>query len=207
MNRISITLVTIILCCIAIGSLTACGSKSNKRAVEAADLDKVMEEEGANAPAGPSRSALTAGELLQVAGCNDLSCVQLFMKERASDFIHAKKGEFASLNRGSVNDSASASLIIPFSTLYVSTDPGATWRVAHTVHKKEMADALLQEFIKDGFVLADSVNYYATQSKAYRYQSEKYPGRVLYYCPTYTPWPRRGLYMNASWMSYVFEVL
>ena len=189
----------------AVFVFSSCGSKSNKRAVKAEDLDKVMQEEAANA-AGPARSMLSAEEMRQLYNCNDAACVQLYMKEKATDFVHAKKGEFASLNRGEVKDSAGNGLLMPFSTLYYSSEPGATWRLAHTVHKKELSDALLNEFINKGFVIADSFRYYATSAKCYRYVSAQFPGQLLYYSPTYTPWYMKGIYMRPSWVSYVFEI-
>ena len=191
---------------LTIGLLAGCGSKSNKRAVNAEDLDKVMQEEAAMDPTGPTRSSLSATEIIELSQCADIACLQLYMKDKSADFVHAKKGEYASQNRGTVMDSSSNAMIIPFSTLYYENNTGATWRIAHTVHKKELADKLLADFAKKGFQLVDSVRYYATSSRSYRYSSEQFPGQVLYYSPTYTPWYMKGLYLGAKWMSYVFEV-
>ncbi len=186
--------------------VSSCKSKSNQRAIKEEDLDKVMQEDAANAPAGPSRSTLSSDDLMQLSRCEDISCVQLFMKERSSDFFYTKKGEYTSLNRGMVADSAGKELIMPFSTIYFSSESQATWRIAQTVHKKDLSDQLLNEFMQKGFVLVDSFRYYATEAKCYQYISAQHPRTALYYSPTYKPWYGKGLYMNPSWLSYVFEV-
>lgn len=185
---------------------SSCGSKSNKRAVDATDLDKVMQEEAAQNPAGPSRSTLSGDDLMQLSKCEDISCVQLFMKERSGDFFYTKKGEYTSLNRGMVTDSAGKELMMPFSTIYFSSEPQATWRIAQTVHKKDLSDQLLNEFMQKGFVVVDSFRYYATEAKCYQYTSPQYPRTALFYSPTYKPWYMKGLYMKPSWLGYVFEV-
>ena len=186
--------------------LSSCGSKSNNRAVKEDDLDGIMQEEDANAAATPARSILGASDLIQLSNCNAISCVQLFMKEKTLDFFYAKKGEYYSNNRGAIVDSSGSERIMAFSTLYFASEPGATWRIAHIIHKKELAEALLDDFIKEGFIPADSVRYYATHAISYRYISERFPGIVLYYSPTYTPWYGKGLYVGSNWECYVFEV-
>lgn len=186
--------------------LASCGSKSNSRAVKAEDLDKIMQEEAAGAPAGPARSILSAGELLELFNCNEAACVQMYMKERAADFVHAKKGEFASLTRGEVKDSAGNGLLMPFSTVYFSSEPGTDWRLAHTLHKKELSDELLAGFKNKGFILVDSFRYHATAARCYRYSSAQFPGLVLYHSPTFTPWYKKGLYLRPAWQSFVFEI-
>lgn len=185
---------------------SSCKSKSNKRAVDANDLEKVMAEEAANAAAGPTRSTLTADELMELAKCEDAATVQLYMKEKTSTFFYGKKGEYSSVNRGMVADSAAKDFIIPFSTVYFASEPQATWRIAHTIHKKELSDELLKEFLDKGFVLVDSFRYYATEAKCYQYTSAQYPRTALFYSPTYRPWYLKGLYMNRTWLNYVFEV-
>lgn len=187
--------------------LTGCDSNANKKAVNAADLDSIMAEEARNAPAGPSRSKLTVDELVSLSDCNDAACVQLLMKDLTTDFFHAKKGEFASLQRSAIRDSLGDDRIMPLSTLYFSTDPGADWRIVHTIHKQEISDQLLSEFAKKGFAIQDSGYYYATNSLAYHYTSTQYPGKVLYFSPTYTPWGSKGMYLGAKWLCYVFELL
>jgi hypothetical protein len=184
-----------------------CGSNANKKAVNAADLDSIMAEEARNAPAGPSRSKLTVDELVSLSDCNDAACVQLFMKDLATDFVHAKKGELASLNRSVILDKLGREKIMPLSTLYFTTDPGADWRIAHTIHKQEISDQLLSEFAKKGFTIQDSGYYYATKSFAYHYTSTQYPGKVLYFSSTYTPWGSKGMYLGANWLSFVFEIV
>jgi hypothetical protein len=185
---------------------TACRSKSNQRAVKADDLEKAMQDDAANAPAAPNRSTLKVDELIQASECGDIACMQLYLKEKGTDFFYAKKGEAASLNRGAVVDSAGNELVMPLSTIYFTSDPGADWRVAHTVHRKELSDALLNEFDSKGFSLVDSFYYHATKAKCYRYTSAQYPGEVLYYSPTYTPWYFKGLYNKPTWVCYVFEI-
>lgn len=187
--------------------VTGCSSNSNRKAVNAEDLDSVMAEEARNAPAGPARNNLSAKELIKVSDCNDAGCVQLFMKELTTDFIHAKKGEFASLIRLAIKDTLGQERIMPVSTLYFSTDPGADWRIAHTVHKSEISDQLLKEFTAKGFSLQDSGYYTPTKALAYHYISLQYPGKILFFSPTYKPWGSKGMYLGANWASFVFEVL
>jgi hypothetical protein len=187
--------------------LTNCRSNSNKKAVNAEDLDRIMAEEARNAPAGPTRNNLSATELIEVSNCYDAACVQLFMKNLMTDFVHAKKGEFASLIRSAIKDTMGQELIMPVSTLYFSTDPGADWRMAHTVHKSEISNQLLNEFIAKGFVLQDSGYYTPAKAVAYHYTSSQYPGKVLYFFATYKPWGSKGMYLGANWASFVFEVL
>lgn len=187
--------------------VTGCSSNSNKKAVNAEDLDRVMAEEAKNAPAGPVRNNLSADELIKISSCNNAGCVQLFMKDLATDFVHAKKGEFASLIRSAIKDTAGQEMIMPVSTLYFSTDPGADWRIAHTVHTLEISDQLLKEFTVKGFSLQDSGYYSPTKAQAYHYTSAQYPGKILYFSTTYKPWGAKGIYLGANWVSFVFEVL
>lgn len=200
------TKVIFIKASILIMLFSSCGSKSNKRAVDTAELDKIMQEDAANTPAGPTRSTLSSDDLMQLSRCENIPCIQLFMKEKSTHFFYTKKGEYTSLNRGMVIDSAGKELIIPFSTVYFSSEPQATWRIAQTVHKKDLSDQLLNEFMQKGFVLVDSFRYYATEAKCYQYTSPQYPRTALFYSPTYKPWYRKGLYLNSSWLGYVFEV-
>ena len=184
----------------------ACGSNSNDRSVKLEDLDKTIKKEKQEAPPGAARSTLTANELIELYGCKDLPCVQLFMKDRSRDFVHAEKGEFASLYRSAVTDTSGQQLVIPMSTLYVSVDPGADWRMAHTLHTKALSDQLLHEFAAAKFMLADSVYKPAHRAFAYYYRSSQYPGLVLYHIKTFSPWRARGLYYNVTWPCFVFEL-
>jgi hypothetical protein len=184
---------------------TACKSNSNKRAVNIEDLDKVTTAEQQATP-GPVRSILTASELIELSACKDLPSVQLFMKDRSSDFVHAKKGEFASQYRSAVTDTSGNSLVIPMSTLYVTVDAGADWRIAHTVHTKALSDQLLQEFAAVKFLLADSVYSNKSAGFKYYYRSAQYPGLVLSQTKTFAPWHARGLYYTVTWPCYVFEL-
>jgi hypothetical protein len=184
---------------------TACKSNSNERAVNLEDLDKVTAAEQQEAP-GPARSTLTAKAFIELSACTDLPCVQLFMKDRSSDFVHAKKGEFASQYRSAVTDTTGNSLVIPMSTLYVTVDAGADWRMAHTVHSKALSDQLLQEFAAAKFLLTDSSYSNKSAGFIYRYRSVEYPGLVLSQTKTFAPWRARGLYYTVTWPCYVFEL-
>ncbi len=184
---------------------SSCESNSNKRAVDAKDLDKVIAEEKKQAPEGPQKSALTATEFIALYGCKDLPCVQLFMKEHSRDFVHAQKGEFASVYRTAVADTAGKQLVMPLSTVYVSVDPGAEWRMKHTLHSPALNEQMLREFAKAKFSLEDSVVKAA--AVAYHYRSTLYPGLVLTHTKTFQPWRARGLYNRpVTWQCYVFEL-
>lgn len=184
----------------------ACGSNSNDRAVKVEDLEKAAAEDRQDAPPAPSRSALSAKELMELAGCRDLACIQLYMKDRSSDFVHAKKGEFASLYRSAVADTTGQSLVMPMSTLYIATDPGATWRMAHTVHTAALSKVLMDEFTTAKFELTDSSYNRFTGSYYYHYNSKLYPKLNVYHTRTFNPWDRKGLYVKVTWPCYVYEV-
>ena len=184
---------------------TTCKSNSNKRAVNLEDLDQVIATEQ-QSQTGSSRSILTATELIELSACNDLPCVQLFMKDLSADFVHAKKGEFASLYRYAVLDTGGNSIVIPMSTLYVTVDAGADWRMAHTLHTKVLSDQLLQEFTAAKFLLTDSVYSNKSAGFIYRYSSVEHPGLVLSQTKTFAPWRGRGLYYTVTWPCYVFEL-
>jgi len=185
---------------------SACESNSNKRAADVEDLDKVIAEDKKAAPPAPTRNALTATEFIALFGCKDLPCVQLFMKDRSSDFVHAKKGEFASQHRSVVQDTTGAELVMPLSTLYVSVDPGADWRMVHTLHTKALSDQLLKEFDKAKFLVTDSTRKNGNAGPVYQYRSVLYPGLVLLFKKTFSPWRARGLYYKVTWPCYVFEL-
>lgn len=183
----------------------SCGSRSNNRATSIEDLDKVQAEEEAAMPHTTS-SKLNATELIELADCADINCVQLYMKDRSSNFFYGKKGEYAALHRSAVTDTAGQQLIMPLSTLYIDVNTQASWRMAHTVHTKELSDALMNEFITFGFVLADSGYYNGMRYKQRHYTSDQYPGKHLYTGTTFSPWYAKGLYMKPTWQCYVFEV-
>lgn len=174
----------------------ACSGNSNKPAEDAAVQQATR----------PARNILSATEFMELSGCNDLPCVQLFMKDFSADFVHAYPGEFGSLNRLIVTDTLGDSLDIPMSTLYVSVDPGADWRMAHTVHDKALSDQLLQEFADQQFLLSDSVYRKKNKGYTYHYRSDQYPGLVLSHLKTFEPWRARGLYYTVTWPCYVFEL-
>lgn len=188
--------------------LLSCGSSSNERAVSIDELDKVQAAEKAEmAAVTPARSVLTATELIDLADCADLPCVQLFMKDRGRDFIHAKTGEFASQTLAYINDTAGQQLQMPVSTFYVATGPQASWRAAHTIHDKDAGNKLFAEFHQLGFKLIDSGNFLGLKNKQLRYASDKYPGKDLYVTSTFQPWYLKGLYnRKITWPCYVFEV-
>jgi len=190
---------------LAVMLFASCRSKSNQRAIKEEDLDKVMQEEAANAPKTKS-SLLTADDLMQLSECKDAACVQFFMKDKSDDFFYTKKGEYTSMNRGMITDTAANDYLMPFSTVYFASEPQSTWRIAHTLHKKELSDELMNEFVQKGFAVKDSFRYYATEAKCYRYTSPQHPGVLLYYSPTYRPWYLKGLYMKPKWLNYVFEI-
>lgn len=191
---------------LALCGICACSSPANKRAINIKDLEKVQAAEAQNAPPAPARDALTAGELIALADCRDLACVQLFMKDHTSDFVHATKGEFAALHRSLVIDTAGRELVMPLSTLYVDINPQASWRLAHTLHRKELSDRLLDEFQRLGFTLVDSGYNRSIKGTRTRFISAQYPGKMLYASHTYQPWYWKGLYKNVTWPCFVFEV-
>lgn len=188
----------------------SCSSPSNKRAVSTDDLEKVQAADSADqAQHTPRRDALSATELIELADCSDLPCVQLYMKDRDRDFVHAVKGQFAALHRSTVTDTAGHELVMPLSTLYADVNPQATWRLAHTVNRKDLGDRLLAEFQQLGFAVADSGYYIGggLKGKQARFSSPSYPGKSLYVTATYHPWYMKGLYANkVTWPCFVFEV-
>jgi len=157
-------------------------------------------------PPAPSKDALSAGEFMSLAACIDLPCVQQFMKNHSTDFLHAGKGEFASRHRALVIDTAGNELIMPLSTIYVDVNPQAGWRLAHTLHRIEHCTQLMEEFRKMGFAFVDSGYYRGIKMKRARYISALYPGKVLYTCSTFQPWNLKGLYRRVTWSCYVFEM-
>lgn len=129
-----------------------------------------------------------------------------FYERDSNDFIHATKGEFAALHRSTVTDTAGHELIMPLSTLYIDVNPQASWRMAHTLHRKDQADLLLEDFSSLGFIYSDSGYYLGIKSKQARYLSPNYPGKTLYVTSTFQPWRLKGLYKNVTWPCFVFEV-
>ncbi|HEX6181939.1 MAG TPA: hypothetical protein VFZ47_11885 [Chitinophagaceae bacterium] len=200
MKQVSIFMMIAFAC-----GLFACSSASNDRAVGVEDLEKVQAED-ASQVTSPTRDALTASELIALADCKSLECVQLFMKDHSNDFVHASKGQFAALHRTSITDTAGNTFVMPVSTLYVDVNPQASWRMKHTLHRLELSDQLLKEFESLGFQLADSGTGETPKNKQLRYYSPQYPGKVLYRSITYRPWYQKGLYTNVTWPCYVFEV-
>ncbi len=188
--------------------LGGCGNPSNDRAVTMEELESVQEEDQKQMEAyAPKRDYLSAVELINLADCDGLPCIQLFMKDLSSDFVHATKGEFASLHRSVVVDTTGAELVMPLSTYYVDVSPQATWRTAHTLHTKALGDSLYDEFMQLGFTFVEEGYYLGLKSKQQRYVSSKYPGKSLYITATYRPWYFKGLYKGSvSWPCYVFEV-
>ncbi|MBN8865077.1 MAG: hypothetical protein J0H92_17010 [Sphingobacteriales bacterium] len=190
--------------------LFACSSPSNRRAVSTDELEKVQAaDSAAQQQYAATRDALSATELIELADCADLSCVQLYMKDRDNDFVHARKGEFAALHRSIVTDTAGNEFVMPLSTLYADVNPQASWRLAHTLHRKQTGDRLLGEFQQLGFAFVDSGYFIGggLKGRQARFSSPEYPGKNLYITATYHPWYMKGLYNNkVTWPCYVFEV-
>lgn len=201
MNLVLYCRIVFLLC-----GLSACSSPANKRAINIKDLEKIQAAEAQNAPAAPVRDALTAAELIALASCRNLPCVQLFMKDHSSDFVHATKGEFAALHRSLVIDTAGKELVMPLSTLYADINPQADWRLAHTLHTRELSNRLLDEFQRLGFTLVDSGYNRNIKGTQARFVSAQYPDKILYTSHTYQPWYWKGLYKNVTWPCFVFEV-
>jgi hypothetical protein len=182
--------------------MTSCGAGKTK---SQEGSDKEISDPENPVPATPF---LTAAQLIDLAVYKDLSGIQLFMKENAPGFVHGKKGEFASLQRTGVTDTAGVFFELPATTLYVSTDPQEDWRVAHTIHTDSLRNVLLTEFKAKQFVLSDSAYDKSMQAKTYIYQSVSLPDITLLYTTTFKPWPSKGLYVNRiTWPCYVFQVL
>lgn len=191
---------------LVICGLVACRSSSNKRAINLDDLERVQAEDLQQMPAGPRRDALTAQEMLALAACKNLPCVQLFMKDLSADFLHAQKGEFVALHRSMIVDTSGNQILIPLSTLYVDVAPYASWRIAHTLHHIDIGNHLLSDFHQLGFALVDSGYYRGINRKQARFRSPQFPGTTLYVSSTYSPWYLKGLYMTVTWPCFVFEV-
>lgn len=186
--------------------ICACGNPLNDRAVSLDELDDIQSKDERNTPLVPARDALNAVDLLKLGECKTLVCVQSIMKRFARDFVHARKGEFASLHRSVVIDTAGRELVMPLSTLYIDTNPQATWRMAHTLHRPEQADALLEEFRRLGFQPVDSGLYRGVRMKQVLYRSSQYPSHSLYISSSFTPWQLKGLYQTVTWPCFTFEV-
>jgi hypothetical protein len=208
-----------------LASITPCGStvtkvdrmvlKANSRydtvsflfyRVSPEDLERVQAEDMSDAPPPPTKDALPARELMALSACTDLPCVQRFMKDYATDFLHASKGEFAARHRSVVIDTLGNELIMPLSTIYIDVNPQAHWRLAHTLHRAELHLQLMEEFKQMGFSLIDSGYYRGQPVKRARLKSDLYPGWVLYIGATHQPWNLKGLYRNVTWKCYVFEM-
>ncbi len=186
--------------------LFACSSPSNKRAISLDELDKTQEDELKDAPPAPVRDALSATELMALAACSSLPCVQQFMKDYSADFIHATRGEFAALHRSIVVDTTGDTLVMPLSTIYVDVNPQADWRMAHTLHRADLGNRLMEEFKQIGYVFLDSGYFLGLKNKQARFTSPQYPGRTLYVTSTYEPWRLKGLYKKVTWPCFVFEI-
>lgn len=187
--------------------LTACSNPTNKRAVSINELDSIQAEDKSTLEQlAPKHDMLNASQLVDLADCSDLSCVQLFMKDHTIDFVQGYKGEFNAAELITIKDTSGNELTLPASTFYVNVNPQASWRAAHTVHTKKMADSLLNEFKELGFEPVDKDHLLALDSKD-RYVSKKYPAKSLYVTPSFHPWYFKGLYKGrVTWPCYIFEV-
>lgn len=188
--------------------MMACSNPTNKRAVNLDELDSIeAQDKKVLESFTPRRGMLTAVELIDLADCADLPCIQLYMKNLSRDFLYGEKGQYYAAQRINLEDTAGNKLTLPASTFYIEFNPQATWRAAHTVHTKEQYDSLLNEFTNMDFGLTDEGYYLGIRSKQQRYVSNKYPGKSLYVTTTFQPWYMKGLYENkVSWACYVFEV-
>ncbi|HTE29844.1 MAG TPA: hypothetical protein VK666_05685 [Chryseolinea sp.] len=189
-------------------SMISCSNPTNKRAVTLEELDSIQAQDKIVLETFvPRRDMLTAAEIIDVADCDNLSCIQLYMKNLSRDFVYGKKDEYYAAQRISIKDTAGNWLTLPASTFYVDVNPQATWRVAHTVHTKEQRDNLLNEFKNLDFQLADEGYYIGIKSKQQRYVSKKYPDKNLYVTATFHPFYMKGIYDNkVTWPCYVFEM-
>ncbi|MGG9964808.1 hypothetical protein [Ferruginibacter sp. SUN106] len=187
--------------------LVACSNPANKRAISIDELDSIQAQDKSTLEQlAPTKDMLSAAELVKLADCIDLPCVQLFMKNHTTDFVQAYKGEFNASMHISVKDTSGNELTIPAATLYMYADPQATWRIAHTVHTKQMCDSLLDEFKALGFQSVDKDHLVTFDSKD-RYISKRYPGIDMYFTPSLRPWYFKGIYqVKIPWLCYVFEI-
>lgn len=188
--------------------LVACSNSSNNRAVTLDELEAIQAEDQKEwEKYAAKRDMLTAVELIELADCDNLPCVELYMRNLSNDFFYASKGEYAAQNRSEIIDTAGNQLNMPASTFYIDANPQASWRAAHTVHSKVLSDTLYNEFIRLGFKFVNEGYFRGIRSKQHRYVSEKYPNKTLYIAATYNPWDFKGLYKgNVTWPCYVFEV-
>ncbi len=185
----------------------SCGSKSDDKAAEMQDPGSTVNEEAQNNRSESEISILSASELIDMSAYDNLSDIQLYMKEKSGSFIHAKKGEFASFSRMIVADTAGLEIELPSSTLYVTIDPMQDWRVAHTIHSDSLSRQLMGDFKEKQFVLVDSVYNSLRKAVSYSYESTKYPGKRMLYCKTYSPWSSTGIYVNkVTWPCFVYEI-
>lgn len=185
--------------------MMACSNPTNKRAVSLDELESIQDQDKSTLEElAPLRERLSAIELIELADCRSISCVQLYMKNLSRDFINATKGEFSALQHITIKDTADNELTLPASTYYIDVNPQATWKAIHTVHTMALADSLLNEFKALGFQLIDNSD--VSGNKQF-YTSEKYPGRELIVKATFHPWYLKGLYANkVTWVCYVFEI-
>lgn len=185
------------------------GSPRNKRAISLSELNAIqVEDEMELDKHTAKRDRLTAAELIELADCSDLSCVQLYMKDKGPDFVYARKGEYAAQHRDMVKDTAGNELRMPLSTFYTDVSgQAAQWRAAHTLHSKMLADSLYNEFMGLGFTFVEEGKFLGIKNRQRRYISQHYPGKSLYVTATFQPWYLKGLYNRpVTWFCWVFEV-
>ncbi len=188
--------------------IMACNNPTNKRAVSLNELDRVKTEDHKTIEQlATAMERLTATELTDLAGMHDIESIQLYMRNLSDNFIAAKKGEFYSTYQITIQDTSGQEISIPASTFYVEINPQASWRAAHTVHTKKLADSLLQEFAELGFTFQEEGYFLGLKSKQYRYQSKQFPTMNLYVTTSFHPWYMKGLYeKKVTWPCYTFEV-
>ncbi|MDZ4793947.1 MAG: hypothetical protein SGI83_06675 [Bacteroidota bacterium] len=187
--------------------LYSCGNKSENKAAEVQEPAKSMNDTGGENNSAAGASFLSANELLRVADYSDLAGIQKYMKDKSGSFVHGKKGEFATFSTTALVDTAGRQIELISSTLYVSTDPMEDWRVAHTIHAEALSDQLMEDFRSKKFLLIDSAYNSGMKATRYDFESVDFPGKILYYCKTFLPWPSKGIYVNrATWPCFVYEV-
>lgn len=156
-----------------------------------------------------TRLHLSASELISLGGFTSFPDLQLYMKDRSANFLHATRGSFASMTQSVITDSTGQELTMPSSTFFASIWNDEVIRTVHTLHEKSISDELLNEFATLGFSFRDSS---FSKDRGYMiryYRSEQFPGKVLCYSETVKPWHWRdhALYRNCSWRCYLFEVV
>ncbi|MEI9954819.1 MAG: hypothetical protein WDM90_00545 [Ferruginibacter sp.] len=79
--------------------LAACSNPTNNRAVSIDKLDNIQAEDKSTLEQlVPKLDMLTAADLVQLADCSDLPCMQLFMKNYSTDLCRRIKASLMRLS-------------------------------------------------------------------------------------------------------------